>query len=510
MVKNKKTSRILYLFIPGILFGFLLLFMGKKLMFVTSSDDYCASCHSHPDATTSWKLSSHFNNSSGVVVHCVDCHLPPEGIYHLTEKIKAGSKDLYSQLFKDASKINWEKKSELEQAKRFTFKESCIHCHQNIFPVSLSKDGEKAHLYYSQNENDLHCINCHLSVGHYNKNSVHAKNVSFGKTAAKEEKEFYSEPAEIRSFENFTEMIPGTHVKFDMIAINGRKFLIGSPKNEKFRKQDEGPQHEVSLNNFFIGRAEVSWDEFIAFYNETASEGRPEEKTGANKEIIKADAISGATPPYGPPDQGWGMGKRPAITMTHHSAEVYCRWLSLKTGKKYRLPTEAEWEYACRAGTTGPNFLNIDSKYFEKGGFLKSIFRKAPPVNIDLYINYAGNSPGMTSEPDEMEANPFGLINILGNVAEFCSDWYDPSGYTKSGSENPKGPSSGKEHVIRGGSFKSEAKDLRSAARDHTRTKDWLMTDPQMPKSIWWYSDCNFVGFRVVCEYNENTGKTIQ
>lgn len=473
-------------------------------MQATSSDTYCASCHSHPDATSSWKLSSHTNNSSGVIVHCIDCHLPPEGIPHFTEKIKSGSKDLYSKLFKADSSINWKEKSELAHAKKFTYKESCLNCHQNIFPVSLSKDGEKAHLYYSQNENKLHCINCHLGVGHYNKNSVHAKNVSFGKTVTETEKEIYTAPAKIKSFENFTERIPGTSVKFDMVAINGGNFLMGSPENEDFRKPDEGPQHEVRVRNFFFGKTEVSWDEFIAFYTETASEGRPEEKAKTMKKAITADAITGATPPYGPPDQGWGMGKRPAITMTHHAAEVYCQWLSLKTGKKYRLPTEAEWEYACRAGTTGPNFLNLGPEYFEKGGFLKNLFRKALPVNIDSYINYAGNSPGMTSEPEGMEANPFGLVNILGNVAEFCSDWYDPAAYAKSGSENPTGPSSGKEHVIRGGSFKSEARDMRSAARDHTRTKDWLLTDPQMPKSIWWYSDCNFVGFRVVCEFNDN------
>ncbi len=475
-------------------------------MHITSTDTYCASCHSHPDATSSWKLSSHANNSSGIIVHCVDCHLPPEGIPHLTEKIKSGSKDLYSKLFKADSSINWKEKSELAQAKRFTYKESCVNCHQNIFPVSLSKEGEKAHLYYSQNENKLHCINCHLNVGHYNKNSIHAKNVSFGKKGAEVEAQnkIYTEPAKLKSFENFTEMIPGTSVKFDMVAIDGGKFLMGSPKNEKFRKPDEGPQHEVSLKNFYIGRTEVTWDEFIAFYNETASEGRPEEKTKPGKKVSKADAITGATPPYGPPDQGWGMGKRPAITMTHHSAEVYCEWLSLKTGKKYRLPTEAEWEYACRAGTTGPNFLNIDPKYFEKGGFLKNLFRKAPPVNVDSYINYAGNSTGMTSEPSGMKTNPYGLVNMLGNVAEFCSDWYDPSAYASSVSENPRGPASGTEHVVRGGSFKSESKDLRSAARDHTKTKDWLVTDPQMPKSIWWYSDCNFVGFRVVCEFDEN------
>ncbi len=92
---------------------------------------------------------------------------------------------------------------------------------------------------------------------------------------------------------------------------------------------------------------------------------------------------------------------------------------------------------------------------------------------------------------------------MLGNVAEFCYDYYAPNTYQNDKgkvAEDPKGPSRGSEHVIRGGSYKSDAKDTRCAARDHTRTRDWLMTDPQMPKSIWWYSDCIDVGFRVVCE----------
>jgi formylglycine-generating enzyme required for sulfatase activity len=88
-----------------------------------------------------------------------------------------------------------------------------------------------------------------------------------------------------------------------------------------------------------------------------------------------------------------------------------------------------------------------------------------------------------------------------GNVAEFCSDYYSPDYYKNDSIRiNPKGPLYGQEKVIRGGSFKSDARDVRSASRDFTKTRAWLVTDPQMPKSIWWYSDCIDVGFRVVCE----------
>jgi formylglycine-generating enzyme required for sulfatase activity len=122
---------------------------------------------------------------------------------------------------------------------------------------------------------------------------------------------------------------------------------------------------------------------------------------------------------------------------------------------------------------------------------------------INSYVVYKVNSQARTKAPEMVRANPFGLKNMLGNVAEFCSDLYAPNSYKTAMGEilnNPTGPENGQEHVIRGGSFKSDAKDTRSAARDFTRTTAWLMTDPQMPKSVWWYSDSNDVGFRIVCE----------
>ena len=100
---------------------------------------------------------------------------------------------------------------------------------------------------------------------------------------------------------------------------------------------------------------------------------------------------------------------------------------------------------------------------------------------------------------------------MLGNVAEFCLDYYDPQVYAKYPKgvvKNPRGPRNGMEHVVRGGSFKNSPKDLRAARRDFTKTKAWLETDPQIPKSIWWYSDVKSVGFRVVCEYSEEDLKS--
>jgi len=284
---------------------------------------------------------------------------------------------------------------------------------------------------------------------------------------------------------------------------------MGSPEDEPFRKPDEGPVREVEISPFFMAEIEVTWDEYLAFYAQTAAEGRSTDTEGVRKKgASDTDAISGATPPYGQPDQGWGMGKRPAISFSYHAAVTYCRWLSKVTGKTYRLPTEAEWEYACRAGTSTPYFFAGDPEKFQKSGFRAKISKNDTAI-INSYVVFKANSPSKTQTPEKVKPNPFGLRNMLGNVSEFCSDWYqaDILSQYEDGIVDPKGPEAGEEHVVRGGSFLDQAGKLRSAARDYTRTDDWLKTDPQIPKSIWWYSDCFNVGFRVVCEFDDKTGK---
>jgi formylglycine-generating enzyme required for sulfatase activity len=491
------------LFFTGIITCAILLFTGKKAIEKTSSDDYCISCHIHPDADAAWKKSAHYYNQSGVRVHCVECHLPPkENNGYLLSKAKTGMKDLYSYYFKDHKTFDWENKGLLEHAVTIVSNESCIKCHQNLYTKGLSTEGGTAHLYYEKNAENLNlqCINCHLDAGHYNPNYKHEKMkglAGIDTTALNT----FTTPAVVTSFADYMEQIPKTKVSFKMIAIKGGTFKMGSPEKEAFHKKDEAPVRTVTLSPFFMGEVEVSWDEYWAFFASTMSEGRVDPNEVMAHNANAPDAVTGPTPPFGIPDQGWGGGKRPAITMTHYAATVYCQWLSKVTGKHYRLPTEAEWEYACRAGSETPYFFPGDPKKFSDSGLRSRLFG-SDTTNINRYAVYLTNAHGKTQEPNFVKPNTFGLKNMLGNVLEYCSDWYSEDAYSKTGLTvtDPKGPSEGKEHVVRGGNYNSDAKDLRSASRDFTKTVDWLRTDPQQPKSIWWYSDIKGIGFRVVCE----------
>lgn len=493
-IKKKRTK--FWVFFAGIVACIIVISASRKVISYTSEDQYCMSCHIHPHAEQTWRLSAHFNNRTGTVTHCVECHLAPKGHGYLYTKAKHGLKDIYGYLFKDSADINWESKKLPENAKKFVYQKSCLECHSNLFPVTLSKEGSDAHLFYTLSKEPMNCINCHLGVGHFDKNIRHAKDTAFG-VLSSIPSVIYESPARVEKFADFTETIPGTSVSFRMVAVPGGRFRMGSPDGEPLRKDDEGPVHEVELSPFWIGEVEVSWDEYLAFFKATSSQGRTEGQAVTTRRV---DAVSGPTPPWGAPDQGWGKGSRPAITMTWHAANVYCQWLSKVTGKKYRLPTEAEWEYACRGGTNTPYFFEGNPKKLTSEGLLKKIF-KPDTSGISSYVIYKANSNYKTADPSFVKPNPFGIKNMPGNVAEFCSDYYSPDAYKNDTiAINPRGPSAGKERVIRGGSFKSDVRDVRSASRDFTKTKAWLATDPQMPKSIWWYSDCIDVGFRVVCE----------
>lgn len=499
---DKTIKRKHYLlFITGGLSVILFLLLFNKTMEYTSTNEFCNSCHVHPHAETSWKLSVHNNTPSGVTVNCVDCHLPPkeETTRFLTRKAYHGFHDLYVHLTVDAEDIDWTEKRSTEAAQRFVYEDGCIKCHSNMFPSTLNEQGCQQHIKYLRDPENSSCLQCHLNVGH-DRGEVNL----MAQDEVTGPKEIFKELTELTKFETFEEKLPGTSVSFKMVAIPGGQFKMGSPANEAYRESDEGPVRNVAVDSFWMAELEVSWNEYLAFFAATGSQGRKE----AVVVDEETDGVSGATPPWGAPDQGWGKGSRPAITMSHLAAETYCRWLTQETGRKYRLPTEAEWEYAARAGTTSPYFFEGSPEDYEADGFLKKLFGSNNEV-INKYAISQLNSPNKTELPGLVEANAFGLKNMLGNVAEFCLDFYDPKVYRKYPKgvvRNPRGPRNGMEHVVRGGSFRDSPKDLRAARRDFTKTEAWLVTDPQIPKSIWWYSDTKSVGFRVVCEYD---GKTI-
>ena len=180
----------------------------------------------------------------------------------------------------------------------------------------------------------------------------------------------------------------------------------------------------------------------------------------------------------------FGMGKDnfPAISMTQHAANKYCEWLSAKTGQFYRLPTEAEWEYACRAGTTTTYSFGDDAS------------------KLGEYAWYEKNSDYKYQKVGRKKPNPWGLCDMHGNVAEWCVDQYEPT-YEKFISTMTQDPwtSSTKPypHSVRGGSWDDDPAKLRSAVR-RASDKTWKIQDPQLPKSIWYHTDAQFLGFRIV------------
>lgn len=270
----------------------------------------------------------------------------------------------------------------------------------------------------------------------------------------------------------------GGKVTFDMVLIPGGEFVMGSSDKEAGRKDDEGPQHKVRLEPFYLCTTETTYVLFQAYYEETVQRDRDE----ARKKEDDLDAITGPTPIYGDPTMGMGGGTRPAIGATWHNAMTFCRWLSKKTGKTYRLPTEAEWEYAARAGTGTAYFFGDDQK------------------QLTDYAWYEDNSDQVTQEVAQKKPNPWGLYDMLGNVLEWTQDFYGPTAYAEAAANspalNPKGPEEGKVHIARGGSWESPAEELRCAAR--TFEEDfWRFQDPQVPKSKWWLPQMGFIGFRV-------------
>jgi sulfatase modifying factor 1 len=235
--------------------------------------------------------------------------------------------------------------------------------------------------------------------------------------------------------EDYTETIPGTTVTFEMKAIPG------NPRD--------------GIAPFWIARTEVTWDAFLlwVYADSHVNAGTPD-----------ADGITHPTKPYGDVYRGYGRRKQPALGMSHQAAVEFCTWLSKQTGRRYRLPTEAEWEYACRAGTATPFFWGN------------------APGDAKQFAWHGGTSDGKPRPVGTTQPNPWGLYDMAGNVAEWCA-----------------APADGTPPAVRGGHFRGGTGLLRSDARLVSDAEAWNALDPQQPKSRWWLASVDFTGFRLAC-----------
>jgi formylglycine-generating enzyme required for sulfatase activity len=215
----------------------------------------------------------------------------------------------------------------------------------------------------------------------------------------------------------YREAIPDTLISFEMVLVPGA----------------------AGAAPFYLGRTEVTWDMYDVF------DLGLDEKTPAGA----TDAVARPSRPYGAPDYGWGHAGYPAISIAREAAESFAAWLSKKTGKPYRLPSEAEWERAARAA--------------------------GPATDANSW--HSGNSNGRTHPAGSRTPDAFGLFDLYGNAAE----WVDA----------PDGA-----RVTRGGAYRDSLDRLGPRARD-VQDDSWNERDPQLPKSRWWLSDGPFVGFRL-------------
>ncbi|MDR2171381.1 MAG: formylglycine-generating enzyme family protein [Planctomycetaceae bacterium] len=285
----------------------------------------------------------------------------------------------------------------------------------------------------------------------------------------------------------------GGAVSFKMIPVRGGKFIMGSPATEAGRKQDESPQHEIEIAPFWMEEHEVTWQEFSLFALQIL---RATRKAQTEREAL-ADAMASPTPPHTIGAISYDNSSKkgyPASGMTLYMAQVYCKWLTIQTGRFYRLPTEAEWEYACRAGTTTAfSFGDTDE-------------------NIDDYAWYFDNSDGAAKKIMQKKPNKWGLYDMHGNLSEWVLEQYDVETYSKrkSNSSDPVAIplQTGFGQVLRGGNCEDDdTAKLRSAARFFS-IPEWKKQDPIIPQSIWWTTDAPFTGFRIVRPLR--TPKTIE
>ncbi|NQW04299.1 MAG: SUMF1/EgtB/PvdO family nonheme iron enzyme [Acidobacteria bacterium] len=238
---------------------------------------------------------------------------------------------------------------------------------------------------------------------------------------------------------DYRETIPGTTVSFDMVHVPAGTVVV----NDK----------SVTIAPFYVGKTEVTWDMYDVFALGLDTPATRPEGT---------DAIARPSNPYGAPDYGWGHSGYPVISVTRQAAEAYTTWLSQKTGRVYRLPTEAEWFHMAELGK-GTDDLAAD--------------------RLEALAWHRDNGSSRTHQVGTKTPDRLGLFDLFGNAAEWVM--------TQDGSL-----------VTRGGSFRDDPAVVSGPARA-AQDESWNERDPQLPKSRWWLSDGPFVGFRLVREIKE-------
>lgn len=302
----------------------------------------------------------------------------------------------------------------------------------------------------------------------------------------------------------YTVTIPGSDVMFEMIPVAPGSFKIGSPPDDPEHQEDEAPQVTVHVDPMWVARTEVTWAQYkeymrlYAIFKEFEARGER-----VISDSNKVDAITAPTELYDP-SFTFEYGEepeQPAVTMTQYAAQQFTKWLSRVTGEQYRLPTEAEWEYAARGGTTTAYSFGDD------------------PEQLDEYAWYFDNADSGAVKVGTKKPNPFGLYDMHGNVAEWTVNQYSENGYQDYAEKQPisavdfvRWPEAASPCVVRGGSWEMDAEALRSAARLASDDEVWKEEDPNFPKSPWWFTSdpARGVGFRVFRSYQPLAPESIR
>ena len=276
--------------------------------------------------------------------------------------------------------------------------------------------------------------------------------------------------------------IPGTAVSLRLVWVPGGTYRVGTSEGESDRDPDEGPVTEVTLGGYWMGQMEVTDDAFNIF----RFPDRDSDTTAVAGAEYDVDGVSRPSPPYEDPAFGMGGEGKPAVGMTQWSALHFAKWLTEKTGVFFRLPTEAEWEVACRAGRDPEGMSPLSGAMLDRAAW------------------YADNS-GMTLQPvGQKRPNAWQIHDMLGNAAEWMLDEYQDDYHARI-ADNPVNPwvepTRLHPRTVRGGSFDEGPEAMRCGSRLESTT-DWKRRDPQIPKSFWWNTDSPFLGFRLVSPAN--------